>query len=349
MMNNELLIKVYNYLKDNPYSVFDKWTYHPKDETKYIHANQWWAPSCFDEQPDFFGCNAQQGMKALNHLFALAGYEPLPEINGVVLTEYHYPFMIVQIGIADAQNQYDKRYVYFFFFISEDGEVRGAYTDGHYQKMTTIIQKAVPLNFDDDPKLSLYYAHLQELLKILWKEIERDDKKLKENALPNVQGITQEEAFDQLFALLNFDNALNYNDLQLLKQDWEYVHHDRDSLMQSFVNRGIIEAVEVATLKHFEIDFLTQLSFRSKFKHYYDDWKFDRELLSDFISENTHFPFNISRRKEIESVRKQLEKETDFSFVDFTNGEDAICLFVVKKQDRKQIQALGNYLGLFLE
>lgn len=349
MQYNEFLIKVYRYLENNPHGVFDKVAHHPRDKIGYIHAMLWWAPGCFDAERYFFGCDSGRGMKIMNDLYQKVDFLPLPEIGGKVVTELHHPFMTVQIAIADDSCKYGKRHVYFTFFVVDDGDVRGLYCENYYQKFSKILMESREMDFVENEKLQIYCSHLQKLLKVLWKKIEEDERALQESALPVIEGISEEAAFDEFFALLNFDNQLTADDLQLLKEDWRLIREDRDALMQGFLARGIIEDSEVEFFKGVEADALLQLSFISRFNHYLDDWKFDQSLLCDFISDRIGFPFKGRRSHEIESVRKQLEKETDFSFVDFTNGEDSIHLFVVRKSDRKRLRALGNFLGLILE
>ncbi|MDO4702471.1 hypothetical protein [Tannerella sp.] len=163
------------------------------------------------------------------------------------------------------------------------------------------------------------------------------------------ENMPDEEAFDELVHLLNYNNHLTNSDIFELKTDWKNINHNRQAFAERLINEGVWYKEDLEYLDDYQTDYLLYWAFVEKLDVFKDDWKFDVKELCRFISNKVGEPFKMTFREvgnNWELVREKLELHTEYTLLDLASGNDDCNLIVVKKDDKYVIYALAEQLGV---
>ncbi|MDO5105508.1 hypothetical protein [Capnocytophaga sp.] len=350
-MKHENLLKIYEYMRDNDTS----------QENVYNTYGQWIGDVIFWYMPFYFNTDEvaddydyKEEIELTNSIFHKVG---LKSLNEEELEEIRKGngFMIMQLLFRTRKNSKstEKQNVSFAMMLYDNGKFGYMHcndvdTESTYKQM---LIDSEPFIYEFADKTGKF--HFDEMLKFtedICKELEIETKQNQGNF--EKASLSDEEAFDELVCVLNYNNYLTNSDISELKTDWKNINHNRRAFADRLIDEGIWYEEDLEYLDDYQKDYLLYWAFTEKFRVFKDDWKFDVKELCRFISEEIGEPFKITFKEvgnDWELVRQKLELHTEYTLLDLASGNDD-CNFIVAQKDEKYvIYALAEQLGLWVE
>ncbi|GIJ93755.1 hypothetical protein CAPN002_09730 [Capnocytophaga stomatis] len=345
MENN--LFKIYEYFDNNE---IDRKNIYSKYGSWLGDVNCLCYPFCSapDDIPEDY--DYAEEIKQTNQIFSIFGFgelndEDIEDIRcgcGYVLM--HYLFKVRRnIGLA-------KTYYVSFSMMQAGGEFVYIHCNDVDLQMTykEMILKSHAFEYETADETEKY--HFDELLKFaeeVCKEIEIETEQNKGSF--EKENTADEENFDELIRLLNYNNYLSDNEISKLKTDWKNINENRRAFAERLIDEGIWFEEDLEYLDQQEKEYLLYWAFTEKFDVFKDDWKFDTKELSKYISEKIGQPFKVTF-KEVGNdwglVQEKLENLSDYTLLDIASGNDDCNFIVAKKEDKDVIYALANELNI---
>lgn len=166
----------------------------------------------------------------------------------------------------------------------------------------------------------------------------------------NKQATNKQADFAEFLSLLDFKNRLTKAEKESLMEDSLFIHDNPRKFAEKFVANN--ERLEEEAASEFEsypkwLLYYFSLAQFDNIHIYNDDWKFDNEGLSEFISEETGLEFAYTDDDiRIEAVAEKLEQQSDYSLINLDGGGDDCHFLVIKKADKERILILAQALGI---
>ncbi|MCG7657609.1 DUF6630 family protein [Wielerella bovis] len=159
----------------------------------------------------------------------------------------------------------------------------------------------------------------------------------------------QNDDWIKLIDLLNFNHDLDDESRQVLLQDHDDIQHNRAAFAQKLLDKGILLEEDLDHLDEYHADELYCHALRLALPCYHDDWRFDAEQLSEFISLQIHQPFQIDFAEcgnDMGVVCRKLEACSAFTLLDIASGGDDYGIIVVPKTHQQPILEYAEQLGI---
>ncbi|TWV82013.1 hypothetical protein [Moraxella sp. VT-16-12] len=85
---------------------------------------------------------------------------------------------------------------------------------------------------------------------------------------------------------------------------------------------------------------------------YFDDWKFDCQALSEYISQYTDEPFVITGEEyagDMDNLLAKLESSTPYSLLHIWGGNDDVHFWLIDKTHKATLENLAQKLDIWLD
>lgn len=349
-MNTNNLLKIFNHLQENDVEQVN--VKNPINKG-VIEVCFWYLPQFIysDKHPD--GYNFKKEIKLLNRLLVNAGFAELDETSKQAIRNMETAFYAVSFDFMISSKSKNNQTQPVTFVIFKDTEERLFYTYsktvlfGNYS-YSDVFECCEPFDLENLTEEEQSYFDTM----LIHSETVCNELKI---PTEHNQGVFTEDDFDEnaawneLLQLLNWDNWLSQEDLEELEEDRKDIHENRLKFVQKLIHSDDMFEEDLEYLDHFEIQTLLHYSLVRKLKVHRDDWKFDAEWLSEFISENIGQPFKITFEECLADgakVSEKLENQTDYALLDLASGNDDCHFIIVRKSDKDRILYLADRLNL---
>lgn len=338
----EILSKISNYLDENNIT-------YQKIKTKYGtwlgEIKEFVYPFCVapDDVPKDY--DYAEEIEVTNQIFEIFGFgkiddEDMAAIrNGDGYSLIHFLFKVhTTIGLS-------KTYYVSFSVMSVGDDFVYIHCDNVDLDMSYREMILNSRYFDQETTNEIDKFHFNEFskfLEIVWQKLQTKE---------NQETASEEEAFDELVRVLNYNNYLTDSDISELKTDWKNINYNRLAFAKRLIDQGVWHEEDLEYLDDYQKDYLLYWAFTEKFRVFKDDWKFGVKELCQFISEEIGKPFKMNFKEvgnDWELVREKLELHTEYTLFDLASGNDDCNFIVVKKEDKYAIYTLAEILGLWV-
>lgn len=340
----ENLLKIYEYLDENDVtpkkikSKYGMWL----GEVKELFYPFCAAPDDVPENYDY-----AEEIELTNQVFDIFGFariddEDIANIrNGEGYVLRHFLFKVcVNTGLS-------KTYYISFSVMRLGDDFAYIHCDNVDLEMTYREMIINSRYFDKETTNEIDKFHFSEFSKFLetvWQQLQTEENK---------ETASDEEMFDELVRLLNYDNYLNEKEVAELKTDWKNINHNRRAFIEKLVDESIFwQEEDLEYLDDYQKDYLLYWAFTEKFDVFKDDWKFGVKELCQFISKKIGEPFKMTFKEvgnDWELVREKLEIHTEYTLLDLASGNDDCNFIVARKDDKYAIYTLAEQVGLWVE
>ncbi|MDO5106297.1 hypothetical protein [Capnocytophaga sp.] len=346
----ENLLKILNHFKttENQNIIIKNPLYEGNVEVAY-----WVLPFSFDtgfHRPEY---DYKKEIKLTNKLFQMVGF---PEFSDEELQNISkglgYAMMIFDFAIKSKNKRINELPITFGIYPDSAGNLRFTYCDKPYMgTYLNCFQNMKPFVLENATENEQhYYETMLQLSEAVCNELEIPTEQ-NQGVFQN-RKIIDNQSFEELVNLLNYDNYLSEANLAELKTDWQNIRENRQAFAQKLVDKGVLFEEDLAYLGDYQTEDFLHWAFVGKLKVYQDDWKFDTEALSDFISETIGQPFQVTFEEcgnDSDIVREKLENQTNYTLFDLRSGNDDCHFIIAKKQDKERIYHLADQIGLWIE
>ncbi len=319
---------------------------HYQTKNKDLTLFYWYAPydlSRLENKPENY--DYQEEYKSYNQLRAKMRLEQVDDLNELLQQERYHPLLTVNFEAPIKTNHYKGKAEICFVVLLENERIYLTKTQTLFGSYIDMVQDSQPFDFNNLTNEDIQHFNL------LLQYVERACNDLEIYTEQN-QGIFVHQHFNveddiaRLIELLDFKQNLSKKERNKIKKDYlELVNHS-DKFRKKLEKLFDLEKDE---LEDAENDYLSYLLLTYYIEHYADDWKFDFEQLSSFITDKIQQPFMINHddyKKGITHINTQLQSQSIYSLMDINSGYDNCHYIVVKTEDEDEILILSKRLNL---
>ncbi|MGX2957166.1 WG repeat-containing protein [Ursidibacter arcticus] len=319
---------------------------HYQTKNKDLTLFYWYAPynlSLLENKPENY--DYQEEYKSYNQLRAKMRLEQVDDLDELLQQERHRPLLTVNFESSIKTTRYKGKAEICFVILLENERVYLTRTITLYSSYVEMVLDSKSFDFNNLTDEDVQHFNL------LLQYVERACNDLEIYTEQN-QGIFVHQDFNveddiaRLIELLDLKQNLSKRERNKIKKDYlELVNHS-DKFRKKLEKLFDLEKDE---LEDVENDYLSYLLLTYYIEHYADDWKFDFEALSDFITDNIQQPFMINSddyKQGIRHINENLESESIYSLLDIVSGNDDCHYIVVKTEDKNEILILSKRLNL---
>ncbi len=342
------LNKIFEHFKTTP----DIWKFvmeKPFAEVFWWEFPQHLAPNDIPEDYLF-----EDEINMLNDMFKKAG---MGEIDPVYIPNLQkgdfYPALTLDFDVKVKDDALLKRVLNFTIFRDGEGDLRLIYRDFlPANNFHTIFEQSVP--FDLEHLTGNEPIYFEELIKISEKICEKLKIPTEQNQGIFTEKVSDEKTdFEEFLRLIDLKSSLSREMKNSLWEDRVFIKENPKKFVEKLTQNSDYPENDMQFWENYGVGHLYYLSLNQidSIDFYTDDWKFDPEALSDFISENIGKKFSISFEESegsVSQVAEKLERKTDFSLINLESGGDDVTILLIKKADKNRLLELADSLGIIV-
>lgn len=158
-------------------------------------------------------------------------------------------------------------------------------------------------------------------------------------------------AFSEFISLFNGCYGLGDDELGGLVEIYQDVYQDVPSF-QAWLEEQFGHAVDLDSIANTPKMVWLHTLMVHFFECYFDDWKFDCQALSDYISQYTDTPFVISDDEyagNVANICSKLEAQTPYSLLNIWDGNDDVYFWLIDKTHKSRLESLAKKLDIWLD
>lgn len=354
-INNEVpaeLAEKARTLYDNVNKLKQYLLHHSIEDKTNINLIYWQAPYHFvtlDDIPNNYSYEEEYAI--YNQLRQKMRLEQCDDLDYLVNNELHYPVLTINFQVKINWPHYKGDINILFTIISEDSRLsltQHLFLGGN--KYIDLIKESKPfdlhrLNGEETYFFNALIEHIEKACHDLEIETERNKGVFNHQAVSH-HIFEPEQDLNRFIELLNFDKSLSKRESNKWIKGYFELENNPDKFrkkLEKWLNyeKDELEGYDKEELLYF---FLTEL-----IDNYGDDWKFDYDELSRFISEKIGNTFKITDKDYKEGVsyiNQKLETEFEYSLLDINSGGDDYNFIVVPLADKVELLEIAERLNL---
>lgn len=354
-INNEVpteLAEKARTLYDNVNKLKQYLLHHSIENKTNINLFYLQAPYSFvtlDDIPDNYSYEDEYAI--YNQLRQKMRLEQCDDLDYLVNNERHYPVLTINFQVKINWSHYKGDINILFAMISEDSRI--SLTQCFFltaRKYVDLIKDSEPfdlhrLNEEETGFFNTLIEHIEKACHDLEIETERNQGIFNQQTFSH-HIFEPEHNLNRFIELLNFDKNLSKKERNKWIKGYFELENNPDKFrekLEKWLNyeKDELEGYDKEELLYF---FLTEL-----IDNYGDDWKFDYDELSRFISEKIGNTFKITDKDYKEGVsyiNQKLETEFEYSLLDINSGCDDYNFIVVPLADKVELLEIAERLNL---
>lgn len=328
--------KLYDYLGDNGAI--------EQPEYNLYYWQMPYALTTLDDVPENY--KYQTEYEQYNQLRRKMRLEQVDDLSEILKNELHYPVLSIDFTGKIKTEYYQGEANIFFAIINEENRLHFTHHISLFgEKYVDLFDKSrsFDLNGLNDGEIS----SLEQLLEYTEKICNDLEIETEQNQGVFIhQEFNREEDIARLIQLLNFDDHLTKSEVNKFEKAYIELTDTPDKFRKKLERWLDYEKDELLDVAQDDLYYELITYF---IDNNADDWKFDIERLSDFISNKTGISFNITDndyKKGIEHINQKLEAQSDYSILNIVSGGDDVNFIVVRTEDKSDIIELSKRLNI---
>lgn len=329
--------KLYDYLMNNG-------AVEQQSEYSLYYWQMPYALTTLDDIPENY--KYQTEYEQYNQLRRKMRLEQVDDLSKILKNELHYPVLSIDFTGKIKADYYKGDANIFFAILNEENRLHLTYDISLFgNRYVDLFNKSKPYDLDslNDEEISLL-EQLLECVEKICNDLEIETEKNKGIFIH--QEFNREDDIARLIYLLNFDAYLTKSEVNKFRKTYIELMDTPDKSrkkLEKWLGYDKDELLDVGQ------DYLYYQLLAHFIDNHADDWKFDIDRLSDFISNKIGTSFNINDddyKKGIEHINQNLEAQSDYSILNIVSGGDNVNFIVVRTEDKSDILELSKRLNI---
>lgn len=287
----------------------------------------------------------QEEFKLYNQLRQKMRLEQVDNLDEILQDEQHYPVISVNFNARTLFGNREHEAVVFFAMICENQRVYLTHNITLLGSYLDMLKQSKSFDFD------ALTTEENRLFDVLMTHVETLCHDLEITTEYN-QGIFNHQIFDieddikHFLELLNFAKQFNQREINKMQKDYLELVNGSDKMRKKLEKSLYLERGDLENVSQ---EYLIYLFFSERLNGYFDDWKFDIEQLSKYITCEIQHPFLLNDDdcfQGIEHINRKLEQESEYSLLNLNSGGDDIYFILIKTVDKAEILNVAQRLNI---
>ncbi|MFA9488152.1 MULTISPECIES: WG repeat-containing protein [unclassified Mannheimia] len=329
--------KLYNYLMNDEVA-------RNQSEYSLYYWQMPYALTTLDDIPENY--SYQKEYEQYNQLRCKMRLEQVDNLPEILKNGLHYPVLSIDFTGEINTEYYKGDANIFFAILNEENRLHLTYYISLFgEKYVDLFDKSKSFDFDSltDEEISLF-SQLLDCIEKICNDLEIETEQ--NQGVFIHQEFNREEDIARLIQLLNFDDHLTKSEVNKFKKAYIELTDTPDKFRKKLERWLDYEKDELLDVAQDDLYYELITYF---IDNNVDDWKFDIERLSDFISNKIGVSFSITDddyQKGIEYINQNLEAQSDYSILNIVSGGDDVNFIVVRTEDKSDILELSKRLNM---
>lgn len=287
----------------------------------------------------------QEEFKLYNQLRQKMRLEQVDNLDEILQNEQHYPVISVSFNARTLLGNKEYDAIIFFAMICENQRVYLTHNITLLGSYLDMLKQSKPFDFD------ALTTEENRLFDVLMTHVETLCHDLEISTEYN-QGIFNHQTFDieddikYFLELLNFAKQFNQREINKIQKDYLELVNGSDKMRKKLEKSLYLERGDLENVSQ---EYLIYLFFNERLNGYVDDWKFDIEQLSEYITCEIQHPFLLNNDdyfQGMEHINRKLEQESEYSLLNLNSGGDDIYFILIKTVDKAEILNVAQRLNI---